>query len=134
MTGQSESLSTVVFKPPPAQLQLHTTLGPPGQPHPGRLLGGGEHRQAQEKKILIIVPILVLILILTVSTNPHNCLIRFLTEPKIQVPQFLTGANTTLSKPDTQCGDGDYLGRTLFPTSGHQIVIRSFIINLHRNK
>merc|ERR1712119_25796 len=120
----SQSLAIVVFKPSPAQLQLQlqTTLGPPRQSHPGRLYRGRGHRQAEKIQIFI----------LTVSTNSHDHIIRVIpeSEPKIPVLEFLTGTNKTLSQPDTQCGDGDYLGPTLFPTPRHQIVIRSLIIQL----
>ena len=115
---QSQSLSIVVFTPSPAELLQTTTLAPPGHSHPGRLYGGREDREVEEKEIFIIVPLLSLLLSLlsTVPPNPHNCLLRLLTEPKVlQVPQFLADSNTTLSQPDTQRGDGDYLGRTLFP-------------------
>ena len=104
---QSQSLAIVVFKSSPEQLQLQlqTTLAPPRQSHPGRLYGGRGHRQAEEIQIFI----------LPVSTNSHNYIIRLLPGSKIPVLEFLTGTNTTLSQPDTQCGDGDYLGRTLLP-------------------
>ena len=116
---QSQSLSIVVFTPSPAQLLQTTTLAPPGDSHPGRLYGGREDREVEEKEIFIIVPLLSLLLSLinTVSPNPQDCLLRLLSELKVlQVPQFLAGSNTTLSQPNTQCGDGDNLGRTLLRT------------------
>ena len=132
---QSQSFSIVVFKPSPSQpllqLQLQTTLGPSRQSHPGCLYRGRGHRQAEKIKIFIFVSVIIIIIfILTVSTNSLNHIIRIITEPEITEPEFLTGTDQTFPQPDTQCGDGDYLGRTLFPTPPHQIVIRSLIILL----
>ena len=131
---QSQSFSIVVFKPSPSQpllqLQLQTTLGPSRQSHTGRLRRGRGYRQAEKIKIFIFVPVIIINIILTVSTNSLNYIIRFITEPEIAELDFLTSTNQTFSQPDPQCGDGDYLGRTLFPTPPHQIVIRSLIILL----